>query len=77
MIRTTVYLPFDIHSGLKHLAIEKRRSMADLLRDAVETVYCSDLKDLRAAQKAWAKHLKKPAKAVLAKDYFAKRTKHA
>ncbi|MBI5622326.1 MAG: CopG family transcriptional regulator, partial [Elusimicrobia bacterium] len=36
MVRTTIYLPEDVHSGLKHLAVEMHCPMADLLRKAVE-----------------------------------------
>ena len=75
MIRTTIYLPQEIHSGLRHLAVERHQSMADLLRVAIEAVYQHDLKDLHAAQKAWKSHLKHPRKAVSARSYFAKRAK--
>lgn len=59
MMRTTIYLPDEIHNGLKHLAVERRQSMADLLRKAVEKVYEYDLKGLRAVQKAWKRRLKR------------------
>lgn len=75
MIRTTIYLPDELHSSLKHLAVEKRQSMADLLRHAAEQVYQEDLADLRAAQKSWKAHLKEPGKAVPARGYFARRGK--
>lgn len=78
MVRTTIYLPEDVHSGLKHLAVEMHCPMADLLRKAVEKTYGGELEDLRAAQKAWKNHLKNPGKAISAKSYFAKRAaKHA
>ena len=77
MVRTTIYLPEEIHNGLKHLAVEKHQSMADLLRKAVEEVYENDLKGLRAAQKSWKAHLKQPQKAASTRDYFAKRAKNA
>ena len=75
MIRTTIYLSDEVHNGLKHLAVERRQSMANLLRKAVEEVYEDDLKDLHAAQKAWKTHLRQPEKAVSAREYFTKRTK--
>ncbi len=77
MVRTTIYLSEQLHNNLKHLAIEMHRPMADLLRKAVEETYQQELKDLNAAQTAWKAHLKSPGKAVSARDYFAKRTKHA
>ena len=77
MVRTTIYLSEELHSGLKHLAVEMRCPMADLLRKAVEETYEHELEDLRAAQQAWKSHLKHPGKAVSARSYFAKRAKHA
>ena len=77
MTRTTIYLPDEVHNGLKHLAVERHQSMADLLRKAVQEVYDNDLKDLHAAQKIWKAHLKNPKKAVSAAAYFAKRAKNA
>ena len=77
MVRTTIYLPEELHSGLKHLAVEMRCPMADLLRKAVEETFEQELEDLGAAQAAWKTHLKRPEKTVPARDYFAKRAKHA
>ena len=77
MIRTTIYLPEELHTGLKHLAVEMHRPMADLLRTAVEETYEQELGDLRAAQKAWKSHLKSPGRVVSAQSYFTKRAKHA
>ena len=77
MVRTTIYLPEELHSGLKHLAVEMHCPMAELLRKAVEETYEHELGDLRAAQKAWKSHLKSPDKAVPVRGYFAKRVKRA
>ena len=75
MVRTTIYLSDDVHKALRHLAVERRQSMADLLRRAVEEVYEDDLKDLLTAQRVWRKHLKAPQKAIEAREYFARRAK--
>lgn len=75
MIRTTIFLPQDLHTNLKHLAVERQCSMADLLREAVEQLYKEDLADLRAARKAWTTHSKLADKAVSARSYFAKRSR--
>ena len=75
MIRTTIFLPKDLHNSLKHLAVERQCSMADLLREAAEQLYKEDLADLRAARKAWIAHLKVSDKAVSARQYFSKRSK--
>ena len=76
MVRTTIYLPEHLHNSLKHLAVERRSSMAVLLRDAVEEVYQHDMKGLHAAHQAWKAHLKHPGKTVSARQYFAKRAKN-
>ena len=47
MTRTMVYLPDEIHRGLKHLAVERRTSLAKLVQEAVEVLYREDLEDLR------------------------------
>ncbi|MEK6544870.1 MAG: hypothetical protein AABZ44_10590 [Elusimicrobiota bacterium] len=75
MMRTTIFLPEEVHQGLKHLAIEQDCSMADLLRWAVERMYQEDLKDIRDARQAWNQHRKNPQKATPARDYFATRSK--
>lgn len=73
MVRTTIYLPEKVHRGMKMMAVHNGKSMADLLRTAIEEVYSDDLADLRAAQEAWKDHQKHPEKAVDARKYFAKR----
>jgi len=75
MIRTTIFLPKDLHSSLKHLAIERECSMAELFRDAVQRLYEEELADLRAARKAWAAHSRVAEKAMTAREYFSKRSK--
>lgn len=35
MKRTQVYLPEELHEAVRRLAFEQRRSMADLVREAV------------------------------------------
>jgi predicted DNA-binding ribbon-helix-helix protein len=75
MIRTTIFLPKDLHASLKHLAVERECSMANLLREAAERLYEEDLSDLRAARWAWATHSRVAERAISAKEYFAKRKK--
>ncbi|MDE2292163.1 MAG: ribbon-helix-helix protein, CopG family [Elusimicrobia bacterium] len=77
MVRTTIFLPEELHDGLKRLALERRRSMADLLREAVEQSYRRDLEDLRAARAAYAEHLRSPGRSVPAREHFAKRARGA
>ncbi len=73
--RTTIFLREDIHKGLKHLAIEKDVSMADLLRDAIENVYREDLEDILLAREARKEYLKNPGRAKEASQYFHKKGK--
>jgi len=73
MTRTTVYLSDELHQGLKHLAVERHCSMADLLRMAASEAFASDLLDLDAAQSAWKRHLKHPEKDVPARVFFMRK----
>lgn len=36
IMKTMVYLPESVHSRLKHMAVDKRTSMADLIRQSIE-----------------------------------------
>lgn len=47
MKRTMVYLSDELHEGLRRLAFERRSSMAELIRAAVERVFGEDIEDLR------------------------------
>lgn len=73
MVRTTVYLPERVHRGMKVLAALNGKSMADLLREALEEVYNDDMTDLRRAREAVAGLKKHPETAVGLRDYLAKR----
>jgi hypothetical protein len=44
MKRTVVYLPEELYEGLATLAIENKISIAELIRNAVESVYREDVK---------------------------------
>ena len=72
-MRTTVYLPKDLHEGLKHIAVERHCSMADLLRMSAAEAYANDLNCLRAAQQAWKRHMRNPEKAVPAKKFSGRK----
>lgn len=41
MKRTQIYLPEDLHEAVRRLAFEQRRSMADVVREAV-TAYVAE-----------------------------------
>lgn len=73
MVRTTIYLPEHIHRGMKMMAAANGKSMADLLREAIEELYDEDLADIRAADEAMREYRKNPKAAISAREYFAKR----
>lgn len=48
--RTTIFLTKDQHEGLRRIAFERRKSMSQLLREAVLEII-EDIEDLKSAQK--------------------------
>ena len=58
MKRTMIFLPGEMHQGLKRLAIERDRSVAELIREAVVRAYREDLEDIRDAERELAKYKK-------------------
>ena len=74
-IRTMVYLPNELHRGLKHLAVERGTSLAKLVREALEIFYREDIADLRVARKRLQEYLKHPARAIPYRAHGAKRLK--
>jgi predicted DNA-binding protein len=73
MIRTTIYLPDDIHRGMKMMAAAEGQSMADLLREALVQVYKEDLADIHAANEAMKEHRKNPSSDISYREYRARR----
>ena len=73
MIRTTIYLPDTLHRGIKMMAAANGKSMAVLLREALEQVYDEDLSDIRLAEEAMKGHWGNPKSGVALRDYLAKR----
>lgn len=73
MVRTTIYLPDDVHRGMKMMAAAAGESMADLLRDALERVYKEDLADIRAAEEGMKEMRKNPNAGISLRDFLAKR----
>ena len=64
MKRTMIYLPEEIHQGLRKLAFEANTSIADLIRKAVEAVYGEDIEDVRVMEEEIAKYRSHPKSAV-------------
>jgi predicted DNA-binding protein len=58
MKRTMIFLPSVMHQGLKRLAVERERSVAELIREAVVRTYREDLEDIQDAEHELAKYKK-------------------
>ena len=64
MKRTMIYLPDEIHQGLRKLAFEANTSIAELIRKAVETVYGEDIEDMRVMEEEITKYRAHPESAI-------------
>jgi predicted DNA-binding protein len=64
MKRTMIYLPEELHQGLKKLAFENNKSVAELIRKAVEAVYGEDIDDIRVMEEEIAYYRAHPESAV-------------
>jgi predicted DNA-binding protein len=71
MKRTMIFLPGEMHQGLKRLAVERERSVAELIREAVVQAYQEDLEDIHDAEQELAKY----KKGIDYASYRAKRLK--
>lgn len=50
MKRTMILLPADTHKRLKHLAMERKTSLGQMVRDAVEELMCEDREEIASAE---------------------------
>ena len=75
MIRTMVTLPDELHRAIKHLAIERRTSIAKMVTEALQALYQEDMDDLKEGRRLLKEHLKHPEKAIPYEVYLAKRSK--
>ena len=73
MKKTMVYLPDELHAGLRRLAFERRTSMAELIRRAVDAAYSEVLEDIRDAEAELASYLADPSSAIPLEDFLAQR----
>ena len=71
MKRVAVYLPDDLLEGLRRMAAGDNRSMASLIREAVDRVYGEDIEDVREGEAALANYLAHPETATRLKDLIA------
>ena len=70
MKRTMIYLPDDIHQGLRKIAFENNTSVAELIRKAVQAVYGEDIEDIRDMEEAMADYEKHPETAIEFNEYL-------
>lgn len=75
MTRTMVYLPNEVHRSLKHLAIERGTSLAELIREAVAALYREDLEDLQEGRRRLKESLISPEKMTSYTEYRSRRLK--
>ena len=73
MKKTMVYLPEELHEGLRRLAFDRRVSMAELIRRAVHAAYGEVLEDIRDAEAELAGYLEDPSSAVSLAHFIAQR----
>jgi len=77
MKRTMIYLPDEIHKGLRELAVEADTSVAELIRRAVKTVYGEDIEDIQVMEEELAKYRADPDSAIDLDAYLSQRQVHA
>ena len=77
MVRTMVYLPEELHKAIKHLAIERRTSIAKLIQEALEVLYREDLEDLQSGRERLQDYLKAAENFSTYDAYQKKRRKHS
>ena len=71
MKKTMIYLPEELHEGLRKLAFEHRTSMAELVRRAVQAAYGEVLEDIRDGEAELASYLEDPSSAISLDDFLA------
>jgi Arc/MetJ-type ribon-helix-helix transcriptional regulator len=71
MKKTMVYLPEDLHEGLRQLAFEHRTSMAELIRRAVRAAYGETIEDIRDMEAEIASYREDPSSSISLEDFIA------
>ena len=71
MKKTMVYLPEELHEGLRQIAFEHRTSIADLIRRALQAAYGETIEDIRDAEAELAAYLKDRTAAISLDDFLA------
>jgi predicted DNA-binding protein len=76
MKKTMIYLPEEIHQGLRKLAFEANTSIAELIRKAVDAVYGEDIEDIRDMEEELAKYRANPESAIDLTEYLRQKKVH-
>ena len=76
MKRTMIYLPEQTHQGLRKLAFEANSSIAELIRQAVATIYGEDIEDIQGMEEELAKYRANPESAIDLEAYLRQRKAH-
>ncbi len=71
MKKTMVYLPEELHEGLRQLAFEHRTSMAELVRRALQAAYGETIEDIRDMEAEIASYLEDPSSSISLDDFIA------
>ena len=64
MKKTMIYLHEATHEGLRKLAFDRRVSIAELVRQAIDTVYGEDMEDIRDMEEEIRAYEADPSSAV-------------
>ncbi len=73
MKRTMIYLPEQTHQGLRKLAFEANTSIAELIRQAINTVYIEDIQDIQDMEEELVKYQAHPERAIELEKYLRQR----
>ncbi|MBL7124888.1 MAG: ribbon-helix-helix protein, CopG family [Dehalococcoidales bacterium] len=73
MKRTMIYLPEQTHEGLRKLAFEANTSIAELIRQAIDTVYSEDIEDIQDMEEELTKYRAYPESAIELEKYLQQR----
>ncbi len=76
MKRTMIYLPEQTHQGLRKLAFEANTSIAELIRQAIDTVYGEDIEDIQDMEEELTKYRAHPESAIELEKYLPPESRH-
>ena len=77
MKKTMIYLPEEIHEGLRRLAFEENTSIAELIRRAIEQAYHEDLEDIGDMEHELALYAADRTSAMELDEYLSQRKMRA